>query len=63
MLCGRYDGERGVDEDEAGGDRYDDDGGRRRPRGRRSESDSAGNCTGQLVYKSRHTCENDSNIT
>jgi len=26
MLCCRYDGERGVDEDEAGGDRYDDDG-------------------------------------
>jgi len=36
----RYDDGRGaaVDEDE-GRDRYEDDGGRRRPRGRRSESD------------------------
>ena len=46
----RYDDGRGaaVDEDE-GRDRYEDDGGRRRPRGRRSESDGGNSDMHPLV--------------
>jgi len=48
--CCRYDDGRGaaVDEDE-GRDRYEDDGGRRRPRGRRSESDGGNSDVHPLV--------------